>query len=282
MSWLKELFIMTRPLNSFMAGIGAVFAYLVFTGYRPDCLLCIIIGFATGYLGAASSMLINDYIDREVDVINKPWKPIPSGKINPRTVYYASIYALVVIPVLNTLLGITPLIVALTYSITGYLYSYLRKYWWSHFIVSISTTAPIIYGYVLAGTPADKLVFTALFTATIFIITTGREVLKAVMDIAGDRRYGYVTIPIKYGVETSRKIILLAGMSGPLMGILAGIIGGAGVLYHTLIIIAGAIYLVHAYMSYKRINSKAVLEKSRKNMLYAMMIGLIAFWLSAA
>ncbi|ADI32409.1 geranylgeranylglycerol-phosphate geranylgeranyltransferase [Staphylothermus hellenicus] len=281
MGWLKELFATTRPINSFMTGIGVVFAYLVFTDYSIDCPLCIIIGFITGYLGAASSMLINDYVDREVDAVNKPWKPIPSGRIDPGTIYYSSISMLIIIPFINIFLGIAPLITALTYSVVGYMYSYLRKYWWSHFIVSISTTGPIIYGYILAGMPINKLVFTILFSTTIFIITTGREVLKATIDIVGDKKYGYVTIPIKYGVETAGKTILSAGILGSLMGILAGILGGAGILYMVLIIIAAALYTVWAYKSFKRINDKTILEKARKNMLYAMMIGLLAFWLSS-
>lgn len=281
MGWLKELFITTRPINSFMTSIGVVFAYLVFTNYSLNCLQCVIIGFITGYLGTASSMLINDYVDREVDAVNKPWKPIPSGRIDPRIVYYSSISMLIIIPLINIFLGIAPLVTALIYSVVGYIYSYLRKYWWSHFIVSISTTGPIVYGYVLAGMPNNKLVFTILFSTTIFIITTGREILKAVMDIVGDKKYGYVTIPIKYGVETARKTILLASILGSSIGISAGILGGASILYIILITIAATLYTVWAYKSYKKINDKTILEKARKNMLYAMMIGLLAFWLSA-
>ncbi len=264
-----------------MTGIGVLFAYLAYTNYHINHWHYLLIGFITGYLGSASSMMINDYVDRFVDAINKPWKPIPSGRVKESIILYLSILFLIMIPLINTPLGLIPLLVATTYALIGYSYSFLRKHWWSHFIVSTSTTGPIIYGYVLAGMPSEKILFTILFSTTIFLITSGREVLKAIMDIRGDKEYGYITIPIRYGVEKARKTYLALGLTGSIIGVFTGFITDTSTLYKVLIVIAATHYTYYAYKSYMNIGDREILEKTRKNMLYAMMTGLTAFWVSS-
>ncbi len=269
----------TRPVNSFMTGIGIVFALLLYRGWRPDPIL-LLIGFITGFLGTASTMIINDVVDREVDKINKPWKPIPSGYVDPFKATVLSIILLVTAITINIYVGLTALATATVYGLIGYCYSLLRRYWWSHFLVAFSTTAPTIYGYVLAGTPSDYLNLAIFYTLTIFTATLGREVVKAVMDMEGDKRYGYVTIPIKYGVEKARKIILATGLAAPLLGVLTGVLAGTTIYYYILIMVTGIIYGTSMYEAYKWISDKQVLENTRRKTLAAMMIGLIAFLVS--
>ena len=40
-------------------------------------------GFLTGFMLTAASMVINDYYDREIDAVNEPKRPIPSGAVRP-------------------------------------------------------------------------------------------------------------------------------------------------------------------------------------------------------
>lgn len=277
---LWDYVLVMRPVNCFMTGIGVVFAIMVYENTLTPSIVKVLIGFLTGFLGCTASMLINDYVDRSVDAVNKPWKPIPSGRINAEVVLVLSIAFLITSLPLNLLLGISAFLVASFYTITGYSYSFLRRYWWSHVIVALSTTAPVVYGYVVAGAPHEKLTFTILFASTMFTVTLGREIVKAIMDIEGDKEYGYVTLPIKYGVDNALKTIPLIAVTGTALGVLAGILGHASTAYIALIIIAGGLYTLEAYRVYRSENNKQVLEKARKNMLRAMMIGLLAFWLS--
>jgi len=270
---------LTRLPNSLLTGLGVVFALLVYSDWRVNPPTALI-GFLTGFFGTAASMMVNDYVDRHVDAVNKPWKPIPSGAVNPSTALYASIALIVLAVAVNAFASALALTTALVYAVLAYGYSFLRKHWWSHFIVSAATTAPVVYGYALAGAPADKLWFTALYAATIFLATTGREVVKAVMDMEGDKAYGYVTLPVKYGIEAARKAILAHAFAAPVAGILAGVIGGVSILYHALMLVASAIYNYSMLEAYKHVSDKAVLEKARKRALAAMAVGLLAFLLS--
>jgi len=44
----------------------------------------VIFGFLTGFMFCAAAMVINDYYDRNIDSINEPNRPIPSGLIKTR------------------------------------------------------------------------------------------------------------------------------------------------------------------------------------------------------
>ncbi len=278
MTW-RNYVSMMRPLNSFMTGLAVIFSLFVFYRGFPHPII-ILIGFITGFMGSAASMLINDYVDRKVDSINKPWKPIPSGKADPVKTKYLSLITLVTGIVINVFLGIGPLVIAFIYSTVGYFYSFLRRYWWSHCIVAFSTTGPIIYGFVLAGMPGDKLLFALLFSTTIFFVTLGREILKAIMDIEGDRRYGYVTLPIRFGVDAARRAMLLIGSVGSAIGVSTGLLGFAGPGYLLFMSIAAVLYMYALIRAYRMTGSIGVLEKSRRQSIIAMLIGLIAFFAS--
>lgn len=276
---VKKYLEILRLTNSFMTGIGIVFALLLYSRWRIDTVL-IAIGFATGFLGTSSAMVINDVIDKEVDSINKPWKPLVRGDINPLTAKIMSILLLIIAITINIFVGVEALITAAIYGFLGYIYSFMRKYWWSQFIVAITTTTPTIYGYVLAGMPGEYMVLAIMFSLTIFTAMLGREIVKALEDIEGDMKYGYSTIPIKHGIDTACKTVLVLGVTAPILGIITGILASTTIYYYILISITGTIYLIYMYKAYKNIYNKKILEETRKKTLVSMMIGLIAFLLS--
>lgn len=277
-SYLK----MIRPLNSFMSGIGVVFSILAYSSYSIDYgkALLMLAGFTTGFTATAASMLVNDIVDVEVDRVNKPWKPLPSGKAKVGTTWALTMILASVAVLVNVAVGWSLVAVTLIYLSIGVLYNFMRRYWWSQFMVSASTTGPIVYGYVASGLPEDSIVFTTLFALTIFTVNTGREVLKAVQDMEGDKSMGYNTIPLRIGVQPSLVILKAAGLLGPLLGVTAGLMGGASLAYITLISLAGYFYARSLFKACGKPGDKQVLESSRRNTLKAMMLGLLAFWVS--
>ena len=72
------LFIITRPLNSITAGLAAVVAYLIATGTIISSVLLL---YAVVTLVTAAGNVINDYFDVEIDRVNRPDRPIPSGQV---------------------------------------------------------------------------------------------------------------------------------------------------------------------------------------------------------
>lgn len=277
---LKDYIVLIRLPNSIMSGLGVVFTIIAFKKYvleAPGDYWLLVTGFFTGFLATAASMIYNDVVDAPVDMVNKPWRPIPSGRVTPRRALILSAAMALLAVAINAPRPVLAAVTAL-YTALGIGYSRTRGRWWSQLLVATSTTGPVVYGSLCAESVHSPR-FATMFAITIFVVTLGREVLKAIQDIEGDKRYGYETIPIRFGVENAYKTLVVAGVTGPILGLLAGLMPGPGAWYLALIAIAGALYGYSALEAYFS-RTREVLEKSRKRMLAGMMIGLLALWLS--
>jgi geranylgeranylglycerol-phosphate geranylgeranyltransferase len=268
-----------RLPNSVLSGLGALFAVLAYAGYVVDY-PSLLLAFTTGFFVTGASMVVNDIVDLEVDKLNKPWKPIPRGAVSPFKARALAMAFLAVGVLPNLALSAIRALVAGVYALIGVSYSYLRRYTWSHVLVAISTTGPVVYGYFSTKTLTSDLEFTVLFSLTIFLVTLGREFLKAIQDYEGDKARGYRTIATVYGVEAASKIMIATCIAGVAMATTTLLLG-VSVVYKAMIALAATMYAVSIYKAYKE-RSKEALEEGRRNTLIAMYIGTLAFWLFKA
>jgi len=78
---LAGLLAITRPVNCLVAGLAALLGYIVATGTLvPFALILFPVVFAI----TAAGNVFNDLCDLEIDRINRPDRPLPSGKVSPR------------------------------------------------------------------------------------------------------------------------------------------------------------------------------------------------------
>ena len=278
-SKLTELFLMTRPPNSFMTGISVLLTYIMVNNYRVSDYITLFIGFVTGYLVSATAMLINDVVDIKVDKINKPWKPLPRGVFSSGFIIRISLSFIIISIAINILVSISAFITVIIFSFIAYIYSFLRRYWWSHFLVSISTTAPFIYGYVLAGAPQDKVLLITLFSIVVFLINSAREFVKSIADYEGDRKIGYSTIATKYGKRYAAIMSMIFGVIGSFIAIIIGVLGIASIYYLILLTIASILFIQANYRVLNK-TSRDTCIKAKKQMLIAMLIAIIGFSLA--
>ena len=74
-----------RPVNCFMMGVAVIVGAALASPHDLGISwLNLVYGFITGFALTGASMAINDYYDREIDAVNEPNRPIPSGLIKPR------------------------------------------------------------------------------------------------------------------------------------------------------------------------------------------------------
>ena len=279
---VKPYFELIRPPNCAMSGVGAVLATLVYLEYRVlwSHVVLLVVGFLTGFALTACAMIVNDLVDIEVDRVNKPWRPLPRGAVSTRRALALALALGVLGVLVNTATRNALLVlVALIYGVLGVAYSFMRRHWWSHTLVALSTTGPVVYGYVAASTPLSKLELAALFSLVVFFATMGREILKAVQDYRGDAERGYSTLATKYGVETALRAMLATGLTASLLAAISTAVLRTGLLYKTLILVTALLYTHSLLRAYKN-PTPLVLEESRKRTLLAMSLGLLAFWLS--
>jgi len=200
----RILFKIVRPANVLLMGIGIFAGYAISTG-TLQISVELLAGAITCGLYTAFAMVTNDIIDIDIDKVNEPSRPIPSGKLSPEE---ATVYSFV-------LLGAGVLAASLTSNIWFFsipqavalmcvIYNlYLKK---SGFLGNVLVSALVASSFVGGGLIAVGHIETylMLFALMAFIGNLGREVHKGIADVEGDRSKGVMTIAVAYGVQKAK------------------------------------------------------------------------------
>ena len=166
---------------------------------------------AAGVLNAASNGL-NQICDLENDRINKPHRPIPSGRLRLRSAwtFVAITYwaALAMTALVNRETFVIYCVAALaTVAYSAPPVRLKRDPVGSNFIIAL------IRGWLLkvAGWAAVSTVLTSIEPWYIgfiyFVFLLGATTTKDFADIEGDRVAGCITLPVRYGAEWSARAI---------------------------------------------------------------------------
>lgn len=162
-------------------------------GWLTVGLAMVAVGFAVG-----SSNVFNDILDLEADRINVPDRPLPSGRVSTRAALaWCSSLALVAV------LAAVPLGVAHALTVVAVLGV---SAWYSTQLKRILIVGPLVVSALLAlalvfgatvGTSLPPAVWVG--AAEIGVFTFGRETLKGVRDVEGDRSVGVATVASVWG-----------------------------------------------------------------------------------
>jgi geranylgeranylglycerol-phosphate geranylgeranyltransferase len=196
----------TRPINSFVAGLAAIVAYLIDTGtVIPESLLLF---FIVALITAAGNV-INDFFDAEIDAINRPDRPIPSGAVSRGdarrfavTLFLAGILVsfftnslCIGIAIFNTLLLIAYAAKLKSRPLIG------------NIVVAYISASIFLFGGALNG--LDGLIRIIPIAAITFFAMLSRELLKDAEDVEGDRAGGADTVPIRIGIKKTSEFALI-------------------------------------------------------------------------
>ncbi len=185
-----------RPVNCVMMGFAVIVGASLVS--YPSFSTNLLLGFITSFTLTAASMAINDYYDRDIDAINEPQRPIPSGAISPKEALFLAVVLSVIGFMAAFGTNVYCLIVAAIAWIVSVIYVTKGKRTGlsGNLLVSTCVVIPFIYGGFAAGRPE---LTTMIFVAIAFLSNTGREVAKDIVDIEGDKSQDIKTIPVVYG-----------------------------------------------------------------------------------
>jgi geranylgeranylglycerol-phosphate geranylgeranyltransferase len=234
-------FTITRPLNSFVAGLAAIVAYLIDTGTLiPQTLLL----FSIVALITAAGNVINDFFDAKIDAINRPDRPIPSGAVSKGA--------------------------AQGFAVTLFLCAILVSFFTNELCIGIAIINSILliaYAAKLKSTPLIGNITVAYLSASIFLFggalngwhgfvriipiaaiaffaMVSRELLKDAEDVEGDRAGGADTVAIRIGIKRTSELALITTVLAVLASFIPffwwGVWYLAGIIAVDVIIIAAA------------------------------------------
>ena len=274
---LNGLFRITRPANSVAAGLASIVAYLIATGtlIPPVLLLFVIVTLIT-----AAGNVINDYYDIEIDRVNRPDRPIPSGQVTlPAARAYAVTLFLtgilvclltnelcIAIAVLNSLLLI------------GYAAFLKRTPLFGNITVSYLAGSMFLFGGALAG--LSGLYHVVPFAVMTFFAMLARELIKDAEDVDGDKASGAVTFPIRYGIRPAVILAIACGILGAAASTVPTLWWGTG--YLAGILIVDAVILNACARAIRSATPADVRSSKASSILKAgMFLSLVVFTLSA-
>ncbi|MDH7477066.1 MAG: geranylgeranylglycerol-phosphate geranylgeranyltransferase [Candidatus Bathyarchaeota archaeon] len=266
-----------RPINCLMMGfaviVGAALANPNVLGFSWQNL---IYGFFIGFALTAASMAINDYYDREIDAVNEPKRPIPSGLIKPKN---ALIFALALTAlgfaaafltnIFCFLIAIIAWIIFVTYTTVG-----KRSGLPGNFLVSTCVAMPFIYGSVAAINMVMPNVL--IFVLMVFLSNTGREITKGIVDVQGDRMQNVKTLAVLYGERKAAITAALFYFSAVFLSPIPWLLGNVSIWFLPFVAITDFGLLASALMLLRDF-SRENARKIKNIVLLWFLIGLLAF-----
>lgn len=154
----------------------------------------------------AGSNAINDYFDMEIDQINRPDRPLPSGVLSRREAWWIWAGLSLLGAGMAVVLSAVHLVVAVL--CVGLLYAYSRWFKKTPFLGNLMVAGigslGIGYGALVMG-GVQRVMWALLYA---FWATLARELVKDIQDMPGDQAAGARTLPIVWGEPPTR---VLAG-----------------------------------------------------------------------
>jgi geranylgeranylglycerol-phosphate geranylgeranyltransferase len=196
---------------------------------------------------AAAGNVINDIYDLEVDKVNRPDRPLPSGQMTVRQakawtailVLFGLFFSVLTIP--YSAIGVWTLAIVGLFAIVGLAYAAKGKVMgiWGNFTVAISFAFGLFYGSLIVWPSIPLVIFVYFITAA--SVLQGREAIKGIEDIEGDALRDVQTIARKYSIRTAAifaAICNIVGIIGFLLPWIANMLGlnWTGPLYVILLI----------------------------------------------
>lgn len=262
----------TRPLNAIASGLLTFIGAFVAVGFSTSASTIFHAGAAVcaTVFAVGAGNTINDYFDREIDRINQPDRPIPRGAISPREALWGS--ALLFVAASTLALTLPPLAVAIAAVNLAALVMYTEVFKGlpgvGNFVVAYLGGSALLFGGAAVGSTNPTI---GVLFALAALSTVAREIIKDVEDIAGDREEELNTLPIAIGERPATAIAVGFIMLTLLISPLPYLLGGVGLAYLSVVIVADFAFC------YAAIKSFADPASSQSHIKYAMFIGILAF-----
>lgn len=221
----KQYIKIARPANLLLVASVVLIAATLFDPF-PNFWIFILAILCPVMITAAGNT-VNDICDIEIDRINKPNRPLPSGALNIERARIFMVLMFILGNFTGLILGFWSLFISLFVAT-------LLLFWYAYRLRHIALVGNIVVSFLSALTFlfaaqafGDIKVGYVPFLLT-FILSLVREIVKDLEDLEGDKAHDSKTLPVIIG-ETPTRIIagIISGFFIPLIPIpyVAGMYG---------------------------------------------------------
>lgn len=263
-----------RPLNLIITAFASVAAYFI-VAERIDYNNLLLIVLST-VLTAGAGNIINDILDIDIDLVNKPLRPLPSKNMKISSAYF--LYFLLVSGSITSsfFLGYHSFaaVILVNFILLFYTIFLKRRPFWGNFIVAFISGYLFYFCSITAGS-FFKIIPLAI---SAFLFHFIREIIKDISDIRGDSQNKADTMAIRLGVH--RTVVLVRALLVTLAFYLTYlmIFGNYSALFSTIILSAVFPVIGFIMISLFKDTGKINYERLSLIMKIDMIFGILAFY----
>jgi len=254
-----------RPVNGVMAAIAVWIGTIVAgAGFAPSDFT--MLGMVAVFLISSAGMIVNDIFDINIDRINRPERPLPSGRLSRKNAYTFAALLFVIGNALSYLINSNVLLIAIFASVILVAYAArLKKIMMAgHVGISLLVALTFVYGGFISG----NYIVTIPLALLAFLSNIGREVFKSIEDVLGDKKSGVETLAARYGIFKARMVASIFIIVAVILSFLPYAMNILGVVYLFFVLIADIAFLVSLVVPVKYSSNICKI---------AMIIALVAF-----
>jgi geranylgeranylglycerol-phosphate geranylgeranyltransferase len=256
-----------RPINGLMS-VFAVFIAAMLVGFPIS--LELLLAFIVVFLVSSAGMIINDYFDYEIDKINRPKRPIPSGRISRRGALIYAVLLFLIANIIAFFLNFYMFGLAVLNTFIAFVYSWKlkKRLLFGNILVSWLVASTFFFGSLLNETIGVIIIILFMLS---FSSNMGREITKTIEDVKGDKRAKANTLPIVAGKNFAYLIACVFIIFSIVFSFLPYVFNLLNIYYLIFVIIADIGFTISCFIIL--ISPK----KSQKIMKISMLIALVAF-----
>lgn len=267
---------LVRPVNAVIAFLavisGAATAAKTFLG--PEVLL----GAISASLVLMSGNAVNDVFDLEADKVNRPKRPLPRGDLSVKQASSISLVFAGLALILAFSINFRCFLVALFYVSMFFAYAAWLKPTGllGNIVVSSGTGMSFIYGAFTVGWVQP---LTVIFGVCAFMLNLGREIVKGVEDVEGDRVRKCKTIALAQGPHVAGLAVVVLYVVLLPVSVTPFLLGYTGLPYLFSILVGDLVVLAVIRESFVlRMENAARASRLIK---LSMALGIVAFFVGA-
>jgi len=202
---VRGLIELIRPELPFAAGICVIIGEMIAFGGFPS-FQNLFLGFMWGFFLSSPAMILNDYFDIEVDKVNSPNRPLPSGLIQPVSAIGLAVITTLIGMAVSAFIGKSAVLLYIVFWLVGFLYNWKLKEMGllGNLLVSSSVAITFILGGIVVQEPWNKTVW--ILSLMVFLFDLGEEIAADAMDIEGDKKRNIKSIAILIGKKNALRI----------------------------------------------------------------------------
>ena len=278
MKILYQHLILLRPLNIITSGLAMIISSAILDGFYDTRILMLTVSIVMLFTAAANAL--NDAMDYEIDLVNKPLRPIPLGVVTIKNSLIISFILFSLGSVLCLQLSDSAIIICVFIAMPMMIFysiSLKSKY----FIGNIAVALILGMSFLFSGAAYGNIsmMWTPMLLA--FSLTFVREMVKDVSDIIGDQNQGLKTYPIINGVHKSARLIVVLCVLVGLGSLYPYLSGDYGKNYIISLIIGVEIPLMVVIFLLTKIPSISSATISASILKFSTIMGLFSIYLGA-